>query len=62
MNAISRIGIFAMLFATGLPVMAQSEWPNRTIVIVLAIGAEKMYSPDKTLMFSAFDGAWDALA
>ena len=39
MNAISRIGIFAMLFATGLPVMAQSEWPNRTIVIVLAIGA-----------------------
>ena len=27
--------------------------------IVLAIGVEKMYSPDKALMFSAFDGAWD---
>jgi acetyl-CoA acyltransferase len=27
--------------------------------IVLAIGAEKMCSPDKALMFSAFDGAWD---
>ncbi len=27
--------------------------------IVLAIGAEKMYSSDRTLMFSAFDGAWD---
>ncbi len=27
--------------------------------IVLAIGAEKMYSPDRARMFSAFDGAWD---
>ena len=27
--------------------------------IVLALGAEKMCSPDKALMFSAFDGAWD---
>ena len=27
--------------------------------IVLAIGAEKMYSQDKARMFSAFDGAWD---
>ena len=27
--------------------------------IVLAIGAEKMFSPDKARMFSAFDGAWD---
>jgi acetyl-CoA acetyltransferase len=27
--------------------------------IALAIGVEKMYSEDKALMFSAFDGAWD---
>jgi acetyl-CoA acetyltransferase len=27
--------------------------------IVLAVGAEKMFSPDKALTFSAFDGAWD---
>ena len=27
--------------------------------IALAIGVEKMYSEDKNLMFSAFDGAWD---
>ena len=27
--------------------------------IALAIGVEKMYSDDKELMFSAFDGAWD---
>lgn len=27
--------------------------------IALAIGAEKMFSVDKALMFSAFDGAWD---
>lgn len=27
--------------------------------IVLAVGAEKMLSEDKALMFSAFDGAWD---
>ncbi len=27
--------------------------------IVLAIGAEKMFSNDKARMFSAFDGAWD---
>jgi len=27
--------------------------------IALAIGVEKMYSEDKDLMFSAFDGAWD---
>ena len=27
--------------------------------IVLAIGAEKMISKDKDLMFRAFDGAWD---
>ncbi|WP_296657284.1 thiolase family protein [Paraburkholderia sp.] len=27
--------------------------------IVLAVGAEKMFSPDKARMFSAFDGAWD---
>ncbi|MBJ7483878.1 thiolase family protein [Brevundimonas sp.] len=27
--------------------------------IVLALGAEKMFSPDKALMFGAFDGAWD---
>lgn len=27
--------------------------------IVLALGAEKMCSPDKARMFSAFDGAWD---
>ena len=29
--------------------------------IVLAIGVEKMFSEDKARMFSAFDGAWDAL-
>jgi len=27
--------------------------------IVLAVGAEKMFSTDKALTFSAFDGAWD---
>ncbi|MFC5430741.1 thiolase family protein [Paraburkholderia denitrificans] len=27
--------------------------------IVLAVGAEKMFSTDKARMFSAFDGAWD---
>ena len=27
--------------------------------IALAIGVEKMFSRDKALMFSAFDGAWD---
>lgn len=27
--------------------------------IALAIGAEKMFSTDKALMFGAFDGAWD---
>ncbi|MGE0487113.1 MAG: thiolase family protein [Gammaproteobacteria bacterium] len=27
--------------------------------IALAIGVEKMFSPDKDRMFSAFDGAWD---
>ena len=27
--------------------------------IALAVGAEKMFSPDKALMFSLFDGAWD---
>ena len=27
--------------------------------IALAIGVEKMFSEDKSLMFSAFDGAWD---
>lgn len=27
--------------------------------IVLAVGAEKMFSADKARMFSAFDGAWD---
>lgn len=27
--------------------------------VALAIGVEKMFSPDKALMFSAFDGAWD---
>lgn len=27
--------------------------------VVLAIGAEKMFSADKAKMFSAFDGAWD---
>lgn len=27
--------------------------------IALAIGVEKMFSPDKALMFGAFDGAWD---
>jgi len=27
--------------------------------IILAVGAEKMYSNDKARMFSAFDGAWD---
>ncbi|MBI4695133.1 MAG: thiolase family protein [Gammaproteobacteria bacterium] len=27
--------------------------------IALAIGVEKMFSADKALMFSAFDGAWD---
>ena len=27
--------------------------------IALAIGVEKMFSEDKALMFSAFDGAWD---
>src|SRR3984893_4814570 len=27
--------------------------------IVLAVGAEKMFSKDKALAFSAFDGAWD---
>ncbi len=27
--------------------------------VVLAVGAEKMFSPDKAKMFGAFDGAWD---
>jgi acetyl-CoA acetyltransferase len=27
--------------------------------IALAVGAEKMVSPDRALMFSVFDGAWD---
>jgi len=27
--------------------------------IALAMGVEKMFSPDKALMFGAFDGAWD---
>ena len=27
--------------------------------IALALGAEKMFSTDKALMFGAFDGAWD---
>lgn len=27
--------------------------------IALAVGVEKMFSPDKALMFSIFDGAWD---
>jgi acetyl-CoA acyltransferase len=27
--------------------------------IVLAVGAEKMFSPDKARTFSSFDGAWD---
>jgi acetyl-CoA acyltransferase len=27
--------------------------------VCLALGVEKMYSEDKALMFSAFDGAWD---
>ena len=27
--------------------------------IILAVGTEKMYSEDKTKMFSAFDSAWD---
>src|SRR6202034_3327526 len=27
--------------------------------VVLAVGAEKMYSTDKAKMFSVFDGAWD---
>lgn len=27
--------------------------------VVLAVGAEKMYSQDRARMFSAFDGAWD---
>ena len=27
--------------------------------IALALGVEKMFSPDKALMFGAFDGAWD---
>jgi acetyl-CoA acetyltransferase len=27
--------------------------------IALAVGAEKMVSPDRNRMFSAFDGAWD---
>ncbi len=30
--------------------------------IVLAIGVEKMFSTDRTRMFSAFDGAWDVHA
>lgn len=30
--------------------------------IALAIGAEKMFSTDKALMFAAFDGAWDVHA
>jgi acetyl-CoA acetyltransferase len=27
--------------------------------VAIAVGAEKMVSPDRALMFSAFDGAWD---
>src|SRR3546814_1093889 len=27
--------------------------------VALALGAEKMFSTDRELMFSAFDGAWD---
>ena len=39
--------------------MASVYVRSGTADILLALGAEKMCSPDKALMFSAFDGAWD---
>lgn len=42
--------------------MAVSYVRSGACDIALAIGVEKMFSPDKALMFSAFDGAWDVHA
>jgi acetyl-CoA acetyltransferase len=39
--------------------MAVSYVKSGACDIALAIGVEKMFSPDKARMFSAFDGAWD---
>ena len=39
--------------------MASAYVRSGAVDVVLALGAEKMCSPDKALMFSAFDGAWD---
>lgn len=39
--------------------MAASYVQSGAADIVLALGAEKMFSIDKVQMFSAFDGAWD---
>ncbi len=39
--------------------MAVSYVKSGACDIALAIGAEKMFSSDKALMFAAFDGAWD---
>ena len=39
--------------------MAGSYGRSGACDVALAIGVEKMFSPDKALMFAAFDGAWD---
>ena len=39
--------------------MAVSYVRSGACDVALALGAEKMFSPDKALMFGAFDGAWD---
>lgn len=45
--------------ATSAFVLAYNWLRSGAADIVLAIGAEKMYSTDRERMFSAFDGAWD---
>lgn len=45
--------------ATSAFVLAYNWLRSGAADIVLAVGAEKMYSQDRARMFSAFDGAWD---
>lgn len=45
--------------ATSAFVLAHNWLLSGAADIVLAVGAEKMYSTDRERMFSAFDGAWD---
>lgn len=45
--------------ATSAFVLAYNWLRSGAADVVLAIGAEKMYSQDRARMFSAFDGAWD---